>query len=266
MISILQTDLMKKHPTIIPFMIYIANEEKHLERFAIRAKYMTLDPAKNKYVKYIRNIRTIQEYHCKKADKHMVPKVNNTNMDQSVASIHATVFACLRRRDGGEAYYDPITNTVRMVYDEYNNQHAANSLGSERMLQIIHQRGSSRHLIALVNNDGSVAKAWPVEMSDGQLEGEEKSPYSLGGNKVERSCSSCIYEPVEMTVNLQFGYYGLSAWENEIGGTSYGGSMDGLSSKAGDVLHPLKSSGNASSCSSSLHGLEAAEKEVCFYL
>ena len=87
---------MKQHPTIIPFMIYIANEEKHLERFAIRAKYMTLDPAKNKYVKYIRNIRVIQDYQCKKADKHLVPKVNNTNMDQSVAAIHATIFACLQ--------------------------------------------------------------------------------------------------------------------------------------------------------------------------
>ena len=67
--------LMKKHPTIIPFMIYIANEDKHLERFAVRSKYMTLDPARNKYVKYIKNIRAIQEYLCKRADKHLVPKV-----------------------------------------------------------------------------------------------------------------------------------------------------------------------------------------------
>ncbi|KAI3683548.1 hypothetical protein L1987_84055 [Smallanthus sonchifolius] len=29
--------LMKKHPSIIPFMIYIANEDKHMERFAVRA-------------------------------------------------------------------------------------------------------------------------------------------------------------------------------------------------------------------------------------
>ncbi|AQK55418.1 P-loop NTPase domain-containing protein LPA1 homolog 1 [Zea mays] len=40
--------LMKKHPSIIPFMVYITNEEKHMERFAVRAKYMTLDPAKNR--------------------------------------------------------------------------------------------------------------------------------------------------------------------------------------------------------------------------
>ncbi|KAK1366307.1 hypothetical protein POM88_041868 [Heracleum sosnowskyi] len=72
--------LMKKHPSIIPSMIYITNEDKHLERFAVRAKYMTLDPEKNKYVKYIRNIRTIQEYLCNRADKHLMPKINNTNV------------------------------------------------------------------------------------------------------------------------------------------------------------------------------------------
>ncbi|KAF2283320.1 hypothetical protein GH714_002250 [Hevea brasiliensis] len=97
---VVEDGLMKKHPSIIPFMIYITNEDKHLERFAVRAKYMTLDPAKNKYVKYIRNIRTIQDYLCKRADKHLVPKINNTNVDKSVAAIHATVFSCLRRRHG----------------------------------------------------------------------------------------------------------------------------------------------------------------------
>jgi hypothetical protein len=42
-----QMGLMKKHPSIIPFMIYISNEGKHTERFAVRAKYMTLDPTNN---------------------------------------------------------------------------------------------------------------------------------------------------------------------------------------------------------------------------
>lgn len=143
--------LMKKHPSIIPFMIYISNEDKHLERFAVRAKYMTLDPAKNKYVKYIRNIRAIQEYLCNRADKHLVPKINNTNVDKSVAAIHATVFSCLRRRDGGEQIYDPATNTVPVVQEEYTNQCAANSLSSKGMLQLIQRKGSTRHLMALLN-------------------------------------------------------------------------------------------------------------------
>lgn len=44
-------------------MLY-SNEAKHRERFAVRAKYMTLEPTVNKYVKYIRNIRTIQVHPC----------------------------------------------------------------------------------------------------------------------------------------------------------------------------------------------------------
>lgn len=38
----------------------------------------------------------IQDYLCRRADKHMIPKVDNTNVDRSVATIHATVLACLR--------------------------------------------------------------------------------------------------------------------------------------------------------------------------
>ncbi|XP_042511380.1 P-loop NTPase domain-containing protein LPA1 homolog 2-like [Macadamia integrifolia] len=215
--------LMKKHPSIIPFMIYIANEEKHLERFAVRAKYMTLDPAKNKYVKYIRNIRTIQDYLCNRADKHLVPKINNTNVDRSVAAIHATVFSCLHRREAGEQLYDPITNTVAVIDEEYRKQNAANSLSSKGMFQLIQRQGSSRHLMALLNTDGSVAKAWPV------------GSISSNGNSIsyhgsEKGMGSPMYGPLQIgkaePVNLQFGNFGISAWPSDKGGTSQTGSID----------------------------------------
>ncbi|GKV08344.1 hypothetical protein SLEP1_g19986 [Rubroshorea leprosula] len=214
--------LMKKHPSIIPFMIYITNEDKHLERFAVRAKYMTLDPAKNKYVKYIKNIRTIQEYLCKRADKHLVPKINNTNVDKSVAAIHATVFSCLRRRDAGEQLYDPTTNTVGLVDEEYRNQCVANSLSSKGMFQLIQRKGSSRHLMALLNTDGTVAKAWPVD-----------SQYINGrpilSNGTEGGKGNPMYGPLKIgkaePVNLPFGLFGISAWPSD-GGTSHAGSVD----------------------------------------
>lgn len=213
--------LMKKHPSIIPFMIYITNEDKHLERFAVRAKYMTLDPAKNKYVKYIRNIRTIQDYLCKRADKHLVPKINNTNVDKSVAAIHATVFSCLRRREAGEPLCDPTTNTVAVVDEEYRNQCAANSLSSKGMFQLIQRKGSSRHLMALVNTDGSVAKAWPVESVDSR--GNPVGSWSDNGIGIP------MYGPLQIgkaePVNLQFGHFGISAWPSD-GGTSHAGSVD----------------------------------------
>ncbi|XP_072993516.1 P-loop NTPase domain-containing protein LPA1 [Typha latifolia] len=215
--------LMKKHPSIIPFMIYITNEDKHTERFAVRAKYMTLDPAKNKYVKYIRNIRTIQEYLCNRADKHLVPKINNTNVDRSVAAIHATVFSCLRRRETGEQLYDPTTNTVVVINEEYRNQCAANSLSSKGMFQLIQRKGSSRHLMALLNIDGSVAKAWPVESVDGN----RKPTF---GNGSEKCLGNPMYGPLLIgkaePVNLQFGNFGISAWPSDTGGTSHTGSVD----------------------------------------
>uniref|UniRef100_A0A7N0ZYZ9 Uncharacterized protein n=1 Tax=Kalanchoe fedtschenkoi TaxID=63787 RepID=A0A7N0ZYZ9_KALFE len=211
--------LMKKHPSIIPFMIYITREDKHLDRFAVRAKYMTLDPAKNKYVKYIKNIRTIQEYLCEGADKHYVPKVNNSNVDKSVAAIHATVFGCLRRRDAGEQLYDPAKNTVALVYEEYRNQCDANSITSKGMFQLIQRKGSSRNLMALFNTDGSVAKAWPVNSMNNN------------GKSVESGIGTPMYGPLQIDkaepVNLQFGPFGLSAWPTDIGCTSHAGSVDG---------------------------------------
>ncbi|CAM0954526.1 unnamed protein product [Alopecurus aequalis] len=216
--------LMRKHPSIIPFMVYISNEDKHMERFAVRAKYMTLDPTKNKYVKYINNIRTIQEYLCSRADKYLVPKVNNTNVDRSVASIHATVFSCLRRRATGDQLYDPDTKTVAVVNDEFKNQCVANSMSSKGMFKLIQRLGSSRKLMAIINVDGSVSKAWPVESSGG--DGKSSSE---DGN--QRSLGNPIYGPLNIgrteSVNLQFGSFGISAWPTDTGCTSQAGSDHG---------------------------------------
>ncbi|XP_057955318.1 P-loop NTPase domain-containing protein LPA1 homolog 2 [Malania oleifera] len=245
--------LMKKHPSIIPFMIYITNEGKHLERFAVRAKYMTLDPAKNKYVKYIRNIRTIQEYLCNRADKHLVPKINNTNVDKSVAAIHATVFGCLRRHEGGEQLYDPTTNTVSVIDEEYRNQCAANSLSSKGMFQLIQRKGSSRHLMALLNTDGSVAKAWPVDSID-------SNGKPILGYGTENGIGSPMYGPLLIgkaePVNLQFGLFGISAWPSDTGGTSHASSIDGSRADATET-----GSKYYSSCCSSPRMSEGPAKE-----
>ncbi|GAB2215212.1 hypothetical protein Droror1_Dr00019593 [Drosera rotundifolia] len=246
--------LMKKHPSIIPFMIYISNEEKHLERFAVRAKYMTLDPAKNRYVKYIRNIRAIQEYLCNRADKFLVPKINNTNVDKSVAAIHATVFGSLRNRDAGEQLYDPNTNTVAVVYEEYRNQCAANSLSSKGMLQLIQRKGSSRHLMALMNTDGSVAKAWPVDSVD-----QNGKPLTRHG--IENGVGAPVYGPLQIgkaePVNLQFGNFGISAWPIDTGGTSH---VDSFDESNADWTGTETSSRHYSSCCSSPQTSEGPAK------
>ncbi|KAG2662593.1 hypothetical protein PVAP13_1KG546000 [Panicum virgatum] len=246
--------LMKKHPSIIPFMIYITNEEKHMERFAVRAKYMTLDPAKNRYIKYIRNIRAIQEYLCNRADKHLVPKINNTNVDQSVAAIHATVFSSLRRREAGEQLYDLNTNTVAVVDEEYRNQRAANTLGSKGMFQLIQRKGSSRNLMALLNTDGSVTKAWHVGTSDGNgdLNDITNSKKSAENTKLDPSQIGKAE-----AVNLHFGPFGISAWMSDTGGTSHTGSVEDLR------VDCMENGGrNFSSCCSSPKMSDSTSKEL----
>ncbi|KAI3799363.1 hypothetical protein L1987_34657 [Smallanthus sonchifolius] len=148
--------LMKKHPSIIPFMIYITNEDKHMERFAVRAK-----------------------------------------------------------REAGEQLYDSTTNTVSVVNEEYRNQCVANSLSSKGMFQLIQRQGSSRNLMVLLNDDGSVAKVWPVHSVDADgkpiIGHPDYGPLQIG--KAE-------------PVNLQFGNFGISAWPADLGCTSQASSID----------------------------------------
>lgn len=59
---------------------------------------MTLEAGANRYVHYLDSIRAIQEHLVQGAVQYSIPTVNNTNVDRSVAIIHATVLACLRRQ------------------------------------------------------------------------------------------------------------------------------------------------------------------------
>jgi 2-phosphoglycerate kinase len=42
--------MMAKYKQVVPFVLYIKSRKKHSERFAVRAKDMTIDPRFNKYV------------------------------------------------------------------------------------------------------------------------------------------------------------------------------------------------------------------------
>ena len=59
---------------------------------------MTLEAHANRYVHYLRSIRAIQDHLVQGAARRHIPTVNNTNVDRSVATIHGTVLACLRRQ------------------------------------------------------------------------------------------------------------------------------------------------------------------------
>jgi 2-phosphoglycerate kinase len=90
--------MMKRHASVVPFLVHISNRDKHMERFAVRAKSMTLRPDSNRYVKHLESIRSIQEALRGEASKYLIPQVDNTNVDRSLAVIHSTVLGALRVR------------------------------------------------------------------------------------------------------------------------------------------------------------------------
>jgi len=126
--------LMEKHDAILPFLVFISNEQKHKERFAVRARAMALTFAKNKYVNNFRNIRIIQDYLCKKADAQLIPKIDNSNIDRSVATIHTILLGCLRSSASGSK---DIAASLHSEFEKLNQGHV---WGGKDMLQLIRQK------------------------------------------------------------------------------------------------------------------------------
>ena len=141
--------MMKKHPSCLPFVLYIKNEEKHKERFAVRSKNMTIDPKFNKYVKHFKNIRIIQRYLTKKAESALVPRIDNSNVDKSISLIHVTIMRCLRHLADGTAIYDPKSKQAVLIHQEFNLL-SKNQLSSRDAQAIIHQQVNKNEVMELL--------------------------------------------------------------------------------------------------------------------
>jgi len=144
--------LMESYPSCIPFIIYIKNKNKHSERFAVRSKYMTLDPAVNKYIAHFSNIRAIQKKMLDQADRVLIPKVENSNVDRSLGLIHAALLRCLRRLDRGEQIYDAVRKQTIPLHEEYNNV-AKNIWSSKAAQKFINTKTSKGELFKRLFQD-----------------------------------------------------------------------------------------------------------------
>jgi len=51
---------------------------------------------KDKYVKYFENIRIIQNYNVNLANDYLIPIIDNSSIDRSIASIQYSVFHSLK--------------------------------------------------------------------------------------------------------------------------------------------------------------------------
>lgn len=109
----------RKHDNCVPFLIFISNESKHKERFAVRSKYMTLDERFNKYIENFQNIRIIQKCLIKKSNENLISKVDNTNIDKSMGLILKTIMSYFRKVYIRKETI-PDNNHLLYLYEEFN--------------------------------------------------------------------------------------------------------------------------------------------------
>ena len=177
-------ELMKRHASAIGFMVYISNADKHRERFAVRAKYMALDQRSNRYIKFFDNIRLIQSSQAQEADKILIPKIDNTNVDRSLATIHAIVIKCLRKHYKGRLLWD--SEKRQAVYmRKAMEEHQEDAWSSKAMLRTIRSKISKgevlrRYFADAPGDDSSAGLDSPgrpiQDLSDKSLPASPPSP------------------------------------------------------------------------------------------
>ena len=102
---------------------------------------MTLRPESNRYVKYLESIRTIQQYLRNQARRLQLPQVDNTNVDRSLAAIHATVLGALRMRDNGHKLLDEAGDTCKPLLKIFNESIESSWRSSDILKQIKRKGG-----------------------------------------------------------------------------------------------------------------------------
>ena len=91
------------HVLLLPFLVYISNETKHRERFAVRSSTSSppsLSPPINPYIAHFPSIRIIQKHLLTHPTSSTFPSIDNTNVDRSVAAVHEIALKIMARAGG----------------------------------------------------------------------------------------------------------------------------------------------------------------------
>lgn len=179
----------KKYPSCVSFQIYISNESKHKERFAVRSKYMTLDERFNKYVENFNNIRIIQKFLLKKSDEFLIPKIDNSNIDKSMGSILKTIMSYFRKIYIKKEQI-PDHNSMLFLYEEYNKI-SKNLWSSQNVKDYIMAKVNKTELLNMKMENLMVNLGQPLEVSP---EKTDFSKSSLNNHKI----------PQKFEENLEF--------------------------------------------------------------
>lgn len=127
-----------REPLYIPLVVQIDNRNKHLSRFAIRAKAMTLVPNQNKYVRNFNSIRRIQAYLVTQARERDFLTINNTNVDKSLSLLHAYILRCvdcwasLARNPTNHCFVPASGTTAADVIQQVKGKHVGDLLRRRR--------------------------------------------------------------------------------------------------------------------------------------
>ena len=147
-LSYLIATLSSSRTLVLPFLIYISNETKHRERFALRSHPSAVNP----YILHFPAIRTIQKHMLASADaidsQHWLPTIDNTNMDRSVAAAHEIVSRVMVREgtqaDGGGCVQWSGEDRAAVLREV--DEMRAGAWSSKAMQRIIRMKVEKRHL------------------------------------------------------------------------------------------------------------------------
>jgi 2-phosphoglycerate kinase len=166
----------------VPVLFQIVNEAKHKERFAIRAKSMTMLPRNNKYVEHFTAIRAIQAHLVGLASNTDVLIVNNTNVDKSLSTIHECIIGCL------ENFSTSTKGTNGTFMPAYVARERPKMKGKELLGELLARREAKRTQERVRSAE---ARSTPHQrQAEASLVDEKSSPNSAGAGTRELASSA----------------------------------------------------------------------------
>ena len=126
-------------PNVVPFLVYIKKEEFHKQRFAVRAKYMTTDPKENRYISNFYAIRLVQKQLSEGASEHLIPKIDNRNIDRSIETMHMTLFTYLKKLEGKPTMYDKESGKLTFLNTIWKRRKQKQQTSKAKILKAISQ-------------------------------------------------------------------------------------------------------------------------------
>lgn len=99
-----QRELWGHRVLCLPLLVQIRKEDRHRQRFAVRARCMSLNPKGNKYVSHLAHIRVIQTFLAVQAEEEKAAgarllSINNTNIDRSLMVAHQALLRLMEHVD-----------------------------------------------------------------------------------------------------------------------------------------------------------------------